>query len=222
MHQAFLRAICEEPDDDTPRLVYADWLEENGEELRAEFVRLQCRLAGMSERNCGGYYCDVDMDYGNMIHRNCEWDRLHRRQEKLFDLLLGPLRTELPTMVAMVLSYDGHPGNGQPSPLAEMMFRRGFVASVACPLAVWLKHGPQVVGLAPVVEVRATDVQMRRRRGEAARLWCSHDSWPDWLRTLGRRFDSADEAFGWLSGQLVDWARTKAGLSALRREKVTA
>jgi uncharacterized protein (TIGR02996 family) len=36
------RAICENPADDTPRLVYADWLEENGRPERAEFIRLQC------------------------------------------------------------------------------------------------------------------------------------------------------------------------------------
>jgi uncharacterized protein (TIGR02996 family) len=45
MPDAFLAAIIEDPDDDTPRLVYADWLEENGNSERAEFIRLQCRLA---------------------------------------------------------------------------------------------------------------------------------------------------------------------------------
>jgi uncharacterized protein (TIGR02996 family) len=42
---AFLRAIFEAPDDDAPRLVYADWLEENGDPFRAEFIRVQCELA---------------------------------------------------------------------------------------------------------------------------------------------------------------------------------
>jgi uncharacterized protein (TIGR02996 family) len=41
---AFLRAICENPDDDTPRLVYADWLEEHGDTARAEFIRVQIEL----------------------------------------------------------------------------------------------------------------------------------------------------------------------------------
>lgn len=44
-HEAFLRAIFDAPEDDTPRLVYADFLEENGEPERAEFIRVQCRLA---------------------------------------------------------------------------------------------------------------------------------------------------------------------------------
>jgi uncharacterized protein (TIGR02996 family) len=33
--------VCANPDDDTPRLVFADWLQENGEEARAEFIRIQ-------------------------------------------------------------------------------------------------------------------------------------------------------------------------------------
>jgi uncharacterized protein (TIGR02996 family) len=45
---AFLQDICEHADDDAPRLVYADWLEEQGGEdrrARAEFIRAQCALA---------------------------------------------------------------------------------------------------------------------------------------------------------------------------------
>jgi uncharacterized protein (TIGR02996 family) len=45
---AFLQAILADPEDDAPRLIYADWLEENGEPDRAEFIRVQCALAGMT------------------------------------------------------------------------------------------------------------------------------------------------------------------------------
>lgn len=38
---AFLRTICEYPDDDRVRLIFADWLEENGRPERAEFIRIQ-------------------------------------------------------------------------------------------------------------------------------------------------------------------------------------
>jgi uncharacterized protein (TIGR02996 family) len=41
---AFLNDCKEHPDDDTPRLVLADWLEEQGD-ARGEFVRLQCLRA---------------------------------------------------------------------------------------------------------------------------------------------------------------------------------
>jgi uncharacterized protein (TIGR02996 family) len=43
--EPFLKAILAEPDDDTLRLVFADWLEEHGQPERAEFIRVQCALA---------------------------------------------------------------------------------------------------------------------------------------------------------------------------------
>jgi uncharacterized protein (TIGR02996 family) len=54
---ALLAAIVANPDDDTPRLVYADWLDEHvpdatpspssGPSARAEYIRVQCELAGL-------------------------------------------------------------------------------------------------------------------------------------------------------------------------------
>ncbi|MBO0698740.1 MAG: TIGR02996 domain-containing protein [Zavarzinella sp.] len=38
------RAVLAAPDDDAPRLIYADWLDEHGEPERAEFIRLQCAM----------------------------------------------------------------------------------------------------------------------------------------------------------------------------------
>jgi uncharacterized protein (TIGR02996 family) len=38
---ALLAAICAHPDDDTPRLVYADWLDEHGQGKRAALIREQ-------------------------------------------------------------------------------------------------------------------------------------------------------------------------------------
>jgi uncharacterized protein (TIGR02996 family) len=43
--KALLSGVTDEPDDDAPRLVMADWFEENGEPDRAEFIRLQIGLA---------------------------------------------------------------------------------------------------------------------------------------------------------------------------------
>jgi uncharacterized protein (TIGR02996 family) len=47
LEEAFLKSIREEPTEDSHRLIYADWLEEQGDAdsmARAEFIRLQCRL----------------------------------------------------------------------------------------------------------------------------------------------------------------------------------
>jgi uncharacterized protein (TIGR02996 family) len=53
---AFREAILEDPDDDTPRLVYADWLQEHGDSERGEFIRVQVELARLppgDERRSG-------------------------------------------------------------------------------------------------------------------------------------------------------------------------
>jgi uncharacterized protein (TIGR02996 family) len=45
---AFLCDIKENPEDETPRLILADWLEEYGDEhdaARAELIRVQCEMA---------------------------------------------------------------------------------------------------------------------------------------------------------------------------------
>jgi uncharacterized protein (TIGR02996 family) len=41
----FLRLIIADPDADGPRLVYADWLDDQGQHARAEFIRVQCAVA---------------------------------------------------------------------------------------------------------------------------------------------------------------------------------
>ena len=66
---ALLAAILAHPDEDTPRLMYADWLEEHGRPERAEFIRLQCdpgadeaaedRAAELEERNRGKWLASL-------------------------------------------------------------------------------------------------------------------------------------------------------------------
>jgi len=40
-----LNAILKNPNDDSARLIYADWLEEHGDQDRSEFIRIQCELS---------------------------------------------------------------------------------------------------------------------------------------------------------------------------------
>ena len=47
---ALLRGVEAAPDDDLPRLVYADWLDEHGRHARAEFIRVQCERASIERR----------------------------------------------------------------------------------------------------------------------------------------------------------------------------
>jgi uncharacterized protein (TIGR02996 family) len=83
--EAALRAaIVAEPDEDMPRLAYADWLDENkpdelpspaeSSSARAEFIRVQCRLAA------GAF---DDPDYPELLEREAdlaEWLNVHDRE----------------------------------------------------------------------------------------------------------------------------------------------
>jgi uncharacterized protein (TIGR02996 family) len=42
--QALLATILAEPENDAPRLVYADWLDDHGDPARAELIRAECEL----------------------------------------------------------------------------------------------------------------------------------------------------------------------------------
>ena len=52
MHDGFMADIIANPEDDTPRLVYADWLEDHGDG-RGRFLRLEVELAGMRVGDAG-------------------------------------------------------------------------------------------------------------------------------------------------------------------------
>jgi uncharacterized protein (TIGR02996 family) len=52
MDQATLfRAILDDPDDDAPRLAFADWLMANGQSARADWIRASCELAHIPYRD---------------------------------------------------------------------------------------------------------------------------------------------------------------------------
>ena len=55
--QAFLAHIIDDPADDLRRLVFADWLEENGQGQRATYIRARCALDG--KRPEFGTYADA-------------------------------------------------------------------------------------------------------------------------------------------------------------------
>ncbi len=46
--RALIAAVAQAPDDDLPRLVFADWLDEHGRDVWAELIRVQCELASVT------------------------------------------------------------------------------------------------------------------------------------------------------------------------------
>jgi uncharacterized protein (TIGR02996 family) len=77
---ALLAAIAAHPAEDTPRLVYADWLDEHGQPVRAEFIRVQVAIAQKDHLPRAILNRHVDL-----FKRNQELIDNHRAE------LLGPL-----------------------------------------------------------------------------------------------------------------------------------
>src|SRR5262245_50786837 len=67
--RAFLDDVAAHPEDDGPRLIYADWLEDQGQAHRAEFIRLQCRLAAMGEHDPERFALEQREEDLLLIHR---------------------------------------------------------------------------------------------------------------------------------------------------------
>ncbi len=86
---AFIRAICTDPDDDTARLVYADWLDEHGEPERAEFIRVQVKLAGLERQKVALFNDETDWSQCTGIAAswcpNCGYCCCRNREESMSD-----------------------------------------------------------------------------------------------------------------------------------------
>ncbi len=72
IEHGLLSAIRDEPDDDGIRLVYADWLEEQGNIDRADFIRLQCQIATMDLDDPGRPAMELRAEDLLVAHR-AEW-----------------------------------------------------------------------------------------------------------------------------------------------------
>jgi uncharacterized protein (TIGR02996 family) len=121
---ALLSAIRQNPEEDAARLVYADYLDEQGgaaNAARAEFVRLQVRLAGTDE---------ADRERDALEDRENE---LLRKYERTW---LGPLSGPLATG------------------LTEWRFERGFVAKIRTDSKTLRDHGTALFACHPIGRLR--------------------------------------------------------------------
>ncbi|MCE9566769.1 MAG: TIGR02996 domain-containing protein [Planctomycetes bacterium] len=188
---AFQAAIVANPDDDTVRLVAADFLEENGDADRAAFIRIQVQLAQLEADGHG---------------KSLEVDQL-RAKERAF---LGPL-----SMFRMLWAAEACPelvkmsarGGGR-DPLEattvdgvdRLGWRRGFVYRVYCSASEWQKHGPTLRNRLPITVVGLSN-HSNLDRG----LWWSLLPSLRGLRLLMLNVAGIpDEFIGWLRQQLPD------------------
>jgi uncharacterized protein (TIGR02996 family) len=119
----FLQALLAEPEDDTLRLAMADWLDENDQPARAEFIRVQIELArGMPDRA-----------------------RLRELELRQRDLLIAHDREWVAPLAKVLGLRHGQWGG--------WVFRRGFVEYFNLPATVINQYGGKLAKLTPVREL---------------------------------------------------------------------
>ncbi len=166
--EALLRAIANDPADDAVRLIFADFCEETGETLRAEFVRVQIESA--NGKRDGIEHADPKTLFGDPIDVGdcaCHWCGLRQREKEILDLRPPALRgnehvgdgwASLPRWSART---HGSGGPFWVTPLGEVTasssddfaFERGFVAELTCREEVWASHGRDAVAGWPLQRV---------------------------------------------------------------------
>ncbi len=82
---ALLAAICNHPDDDTIRLIYADWLEEHGQITHADFIRTQIDLSNTAINDPLRHY----VVWRNKAHEHTTAIALRRKLPELPGLDFG-------------------------------------------------------------------------------------------------------------------------------------
>jgi uncharacterized protein (TIGR02996 family) len=145
LHEAFLRFVTSARDDDTPRLLFADWLASRGSTLRAAFVRAQ--LAAAKAMHAADW---EDSD---------EYQEAKRVVGSVDDSLLWTWAKEdgLPAPSSYIQLQQEHGDDWEYLRITDhdfsIAYHRGFVTSLTCPELYWLDHGPLLCRRLPLRHV---------------------------------------------------------------------
>jgi uncharacterized protein (TIGR02996 family) len=147
---SLLAAILDDPESDDLRLVYADWLEENGEAERAEFIRVQVELA---KTECLWSKLDTCFDRRenlmDVIQSGCcNCSTVANKQHKLGDIFNA---SWLPHCGGELREwyFGWSPKEAQSNPF-RFIFHRGFIDTVSLTFAQALDHLPAIVRRHPL------------------------------------------------------------------------
>jgi uncharacterized protein (TIGR02996 family) len=128
IEDAFLQSILENPDDDSVRLIFADWLMER-DDPRGEFIRIQCELARLQEPLA-------------------DWDAWAAASERL---------PELQAREKELLTKHGQTWSAPVSSItSNYSFRRGFIERVSLSAALFLHYRADLFRGTPIQEVHFT------------------------------------------------------------------
>jgi uncharacterized protein (TIGR02996 family) len=130
--------------DDTLRIIYADWLEENGQPERAEFIRVQVEIARMP--NCiADEHTDGTIVQGKQSKQGdalaaCERELM---SDHYLDWAAGPV--EEAASVGEWVDGEDH-----------WIYTRGFISSLRLPWESWRENADAILAAHPIEKVVLT------------------------------------------------------------------
>ena len=212
--EALIRSILAAPADDAPRLVYADWLDEQGRAEDAEFIRVQVELAHLGFD--GAFHVDA---LGRLRQVPAHVSALQERQLELWTDRHG--RPDLPAAMA---DWPVFPADVRGN---RVRVRRGFVERLSCRSEEFMALAADLFGRQPVTHVRLVDLQPAWERYQGVYVWhCATLSippapahwvpaplWAILLEGGSVTYETADLADSALSGVCVQYGRSMAGLA---------
>ncbi len=156
--EAFLADIIAHRDDDTPRMIYADWLEDEGEAERAEFIRVQVELA--SCKKCGGKgWYETGRGKESLPHSKCGVLKIRERellQSRQFGRCTGQPSTD--TRAAARYVWAGPVAQLDDPNEQGWKFTRGFVSAITCTASDFLAHADALTSQTPLERVTLTSL----------------------------------------------------------------
>jgi uncharacterized protein (TIGR02996 family) len=128
---ALLQTIVNSPQEDTPRLMYADWLDEHRTEsdlarATAEFVRLSCRVGNTSCRMPGPVYKWISLHWMRLVPSVVA---LHHRLDSKINYMFWPRGRWIKTVFRLVSDSNSAARKQYYSTHIEFEFWKGFVRS---------------------------------------------------------------------------------------------
>lgn len=147
--------IIANPSNDTLRLVHADYLEDNNQVDRADFIRVQVELANTEPQ----YEGETNVPVGR-------YAELLLEQHRLSQLNVALQGTKLEAYFLGCLGSIRQSFN--------FTFSRGFAEEVECISGDWLCHGHVIVNETPLSRVTLTD-----KRPQV--LWSEESEWARYM-----------------------------------------
>jgi uncharacterized protein (TIGR02996 family) len=221
---SYLRTILEYPEDDAPRMVFADWLDDRGHHERAEFIRIQCADPDGEQFRIGARTATAAIaprqgfTDGHPVLVG-EWPKTRRlvaiamdfQDWRVFETVLKKSADR---------SFEIVSDNEQlfrVSRRQRLIYRGGFIHGIVLPTNVLYEHGDKLFSENPILHVEINETPLRDMHRIRGLIHALPDEVRERIESNLDRIASTDGishgvAVRAISAECVHYWRSRAGL----------